>query len=94
MTIKQNNLIEKVENLKSIMLTDEDRPARSQGVDHVAVVHDLLAHVDRGAVELERLLDGDDGAVDARAVSARGGKEDPLRVGAGHGPIVRGTLGP
>ena len=42
----------------------------------VLVVHDLLAHVDRRAVELERLLDRDHGPVDARAVAARGREQD------------------
>ena len=40
------------------------------------VVHDLLAHVDRRAVEVEGLLDGDDGTVDAGAVAPRGGEQD------------------
>jgi hypothetical protein len=38
-------------------------------------VHDLLAHVDRCAVQVERLLHGDHGPVDARAVTTRRGKE-------------------
>ena len=42
----------------------------------VLVVHDLLAHVDRGAVQVERLLDGDHGPVDARAVAPRRGQQD------------------
>ena len=50
---------------------DEHRPAVAQLLDHVLVVDDLLADVDRRAVELERALDRLHGAVDARAVAAR-----------------------
>ena len=57
-------------------LLDEDRAARLQVGDDVLVVHDLLAHVDRGAVEVERLLDGDHRPVDAGAVAARRGQQD------------------
>ena len=39
--------------------------------DHVLVVHDLLAHVDGRAVEVERLLHRDHRPVDAGAVAAR-----------------------
>ena len=45
---------------------------RSRSVlDDVLVVDDLLAHVDRRPVQLERALDGLHGAVHARAVAAR-----------------------
>ena len=64
-------------------LVDEDRAALAQLLDDVLVVDDLLAHVDRRAVELERALDGLHGAVDARAVAARGG-EQQLLDGEGH----------
>jgi hypothetical protein len=59
-----------------VELLDEDRAARLEVGDHVLVVHDLLAHVDRGAVEVERLLDGDHGPVDAGAVAARRRQQD------------------
>ena len=52
-----------------VELLDEDRAAGLQVGHHVLVVHDLLAHVDRRAVEVERLLDGDHGPVDARRSS-------------------------
>ena len=58
-------------------LLDEDRALLLELGHHVDVVHDLLAHVDGRAVVLERLLDGDDGAVDTGAVSA-GGREQHL----------------
>ena len=63
---------------------DEDRAAITQFLDDVLVVDDLLADVDRSAVQLERPLDGLDGTVDAGAVAARRRQEDRLRIGDGH----------
>ena len=57
-----------------VELLDEDRAARLEVGDDVLVVHDLLAHVDRLAVQVERLLHGDHGPVDTGAVTARGGQ--------------------
>ena len=54
-----------------VELLDEDRAARLEVGDHVLVVHDLLAHVHGGAVQVQRLLDGDHGPVHAGAVAAR-----------------------
>ncbi len=59
-------------------LLDEDRPGLFQGVDDVAVVHDLVAHVDRGAVLLQGALDRLDGPVHTRAVATRLGQQHPL----------------
>jgi hypothetical protein len=56
-------------------LVDEDRAAIAQLLDDVLVVDDLLAHVDRRAVQLERALDGLDRAIDAGAVAARRRKQ-------------------
>ena len=53
-------------------------PCSLQRLDDVPVVHDLLAHVDRGAVALQRLLDGLHRPVDAGAVAARFGQQHPL----------------
>ena len=61
------------------LLVDEDRSALGQLLDHVLVVDDLLADVDRRTVDLERMLDGLDGAVDAGAVAARRCQQDLLR---------------
>lgn len=47
-------------------------------LDDVAIVDDLLTHVDGCAVLLEGLLDGLDRAVDAGAVAARLGEEHAL----------------
>src|SRR4051794_30727644 len=61
-----------------LLVLDEHGAAVAQLGDDVLVVHDLLADVDRRAVQLERSLDRLHGAIDARAVAARGGKEDLL----------------
>ena len=63
-----------------VVLLDEDRATVLQGLDHVLVVHDLLADVDRRAVGLQRLLDRDDRAVDAGAVPPRGCEQDTTRT--------------
>ena len=55
---------------------DEDRSARAQRLDDVLVVDDLLAHVDGRSVDVERVLDRLDGAVDAGAVAARSGEQN------------------
>jgi hypothetical protein len=68
-----------------VELLDEDRAALAQLSHDVLVVHDLLADVDRRAVELERALDGLDRTVDARAIPARGGEQQPLGGGQGGG---------
>ena len=51
-------------------------PFGLQALHHIAVVHDLVAHIDRGAEALERLLDDLDGALDAGAEAARGAEQD------------------
>ena len=79
-----------------VELLDEDRATVGEVVDDVLVVDDLLADVDRGAVEVERLLDRDDGAVDAGAVAARVGQQHAAsdagacreRLRSGHAPIL------
>src|SRR5262249_7142449 len=57
-------------------LLDEHRALALQVVDDVLVVHDLVAHVDRGAVHRERLLDDADRALDAGAETAGVGEQD------------------
>jgi hypothetical protein len=78
-----------------VELLDEDRAARLEVGDDVLVVHDLLAHVDGGAVEVQGLLDRHDRPVDARAVAAGGRQQDgavgdagDAQVGGGHGSRV------
>src|SRR6185437_16473959 len=70
------------------VLLDEDRPARLERADHVAVVNDLLADVDRRAIKLERPLDGLHRPVDAGAVTTGLGEQHTLRRGR-HTAIVR-----
>ena len=50
---------------------DEDRALGAQALDHIAVVHDLVAHIDRRPVNRERPLHQFDGAHDAGAEAAR-----------------------
>ena len=40
---------------------DENRALGLQAVDHIAVMDDLVADIDRGAIDRERPLDGIDG---------------------------------
>ena len=56
-------------NFRQIL--DEDRALVLQAFDHVFVVHDLVAHIDRRAVFLQRALHDLDRAHDARAKAAR-----------------------
>jgi hypothetical protein len=60
-------------------LVHEHGALLAQPVHDVAVVHDFVAHVDRGAVHLERHLDDVDRAVDAGAEAAGSGEVE--RVG-------------
>src|SRR5690606_13170153 len=55
---------------------DEDRTALLELFHDVLVVHDLLADVHRRTVMLESLLYGDDGSIDARAVTSRRRQQD------------------
>ena len=67
-------------------LLDEDRAASLEGRHDVLVVDDLLADVDRGAVQVERLLHRDHRAVDARR-SSRAGR--PAGAPRSSGPARR-----
>ena len=46
-----------------------------EGFHHVTVVHNLFAHVHRGTVVFESLLNGDHGTINAGAVPAWGGQQ-------------------
>ena len=63
------------------LLVDEHRAARLEVADDVEVVDDLLADVDGRPVEVERLLDRLDRALDAGAVAAGRREEDLLDHG-------------
>ncbi|MOA36210.1 hypothetical protein D3C78_1577190 [compost metagenome] len=62
-----------------LQLLDEDGALVAQVVDHEAVMHHLVADIDRGAVDFQRSLDDGDGTVDAGAETARVGQHDGLR---------------
>ena len=59
------------------LLIDEHGSARLEIADDVQVVDDLLADVDGRPVQVERLLDGLDGALDPGAI-ATGRREQDL----------------
>ena len=55
---------------------NEDRAARLQPFDHIAVMHDLMADIDRRAVLLQRQDDNLNRPVNARAKTARAAEAD------------------
>src|SRR5215218_3493232 len=65
-----------------IELRDENGAPLLQVFHYVPVVDDLLPHVNRGPVGLQRLLDSDHGAIHTRAIAARCGQHNLL--GAAH----------
>jgi hypothetical protein len=75
---------DRVRGDRVVELLHEHGPALAQLGHDVLVVHDLLAHVDGGAVELECALDGLHGAVDAGTVAARGGEQQLLGSRGAH----------
>ena len=54
-----------------VELLDENRALGLQPFDDIFVMHDLMTDIDWRTVNTERLLDGIDGAHDARAETAR-----------------------
>src|ERR1700730_16716434 len=60
-----------------VELVDEMRALGAQPLDHMAIVDDLVAHIDGRAVFLERLFDDLDGALDAGAEPSGLGQDDP-----------------
>ena len=63
-----------------VELVDEVGALGAERLDHVAVVDDLLAHVDGVRTHLQRQLDDVDGAVDARAEAAWPSEDDLLQT--------------
>ena len=55
---------------------DEDRALGLQAVHDIAVMHDLVADIDGGAIDRERALDGVDGPYHAGTEAAGGTKHD------------------
>jgi hypothetical protein len=68
-------------NFRQIL--DKDRAFALQALDHVFVMDDLVAHIDRGAVFLQRALDDLDGTHDSGAKTTR------LREKHFHGATVK-----
>ena len=68
---------------------DEARALGLQALDHMAVVDDLVAHVDRRTVFLQRALDDLDRAHDAGAKTSGLGENDlhVRLIGAGEKPV-------
>jgi hypothetical protein len=64
-----------------VRFVDKDGSLFFQRTDHVHVVDNLLADVNRRPIVLQRLFYGDDGPVNAGAVSARGRQQDLLWAG-------------
>ena len=82
-------LVDDVEFLRIgnfIQLFDEDRPLSFEALDHIAVVDDLVPHIDGRSVERERAFDRFDRPHDACAEAAgRAKKNLERRLSAGHG---------
>ena len=55
---------------------DKNRALVFQRLEHEAVVHDLMAHVERAPVGAQRAADGLDGTIDAGAKAARLSQND------------------
>ena len=71
-----------------VQLLDEHGTLAAQLVDHVAVVDDLVADVDRRPVLAQRLLDDVDRTLDPGAEAARAGEEDG-QLGSAHRRVTR-----
>ena len=57
-------------------LFNEDGAALAQAVDHVAVVHHFVTHINRRAVNLQRVFNNADSAVYTGAEAARVSQQD------------------
>jgi hypothetical protein len=60
----------------SVEFLDEDGALGLEAIDHVAVVHHFVPHVDRRAELFQRAFDDGDGALDAGAEAAGVGEQD------------------
>ena len=61
-----------------VLAVDEDGAALLEVANDMRVVDDLLANIDRGAVELECLLHGLDCPLDAGAIAPGRGEDQPF----------------
>ena len=76
-----------------VELVHEHGAAVLELAHHAGVVHDLLAHVDRRALELERPLDDLDGPLHAGAERPRPGQQHLARRAGGRPPLGHGRGG-
>ena len=77
-----------------VVLLDENRALSLQGGDDVLVVHDLLAHVHRRAVQLQRLFDGLHRPVDPGTVTTRLSQQHSLPTHGSHPTFAPPRAGP
>jgi hypothetical protein len=59
-------------------LIDKHHPASFQLADHVNVVHDLLAHINRSTETIQRFLHGNHRAIYSRTIPTRGSQQNLL----------------
>jgi hypothetical protein len=71
---------------------DENRALGLEALDHVAVVHDLVTDIDRGAIALQRLLD-ESIARTTPAQKPRGEQSRTLRGGLAEFPLFSAVIG-
>ncbi|MNL38145.1 hypothetical protein D3C87_1603390 [compost metagenome] len=57
-------------------LLDKDRSALTQAFNHIAVVHHFVTHINRRAVDFQRVFNNADSAVNAGAKTARVSQQD------------------
>jgi hypothetical protein len=69
---------------------DEDRALGLEALDHIAIVDDLVAHIDRRSIEGEGALDRIDRSHHAGAESARRAQQHLQRGLAGFAYVYRG----
>jgi hypothetical protein len=75
-----------------VQFLDEDRALGLQAFHDIAVVHDLVAHIDRRAIGLQRQHDDLDRAVDTGAEAARAAQSDgQVRSGINHAHRLSGN---
>ena len=70
-----------------VELVDEHRAFGLEILDHIAVVHDLMADIDRPAIAFERAFHDLDGAIYTGAEAARAGEQDRERLFRRHHEI-------
>jgi hypothetical protein len=59
-----------------VSLIDKDRALLLKGGDHMHVMDDLLANVDRSTIEIKGFFNGNNSSINTGAITARRSKED------------------